>query len=69
MAFVMVVTLWSLVLQALSAARKVAASGLHYDAVVLNGGVSVLLIVLALILVVEAVRAWWRTAPTVKMVG
>jgi carbon starvation protein len=69
MAFVMVVTLWSLVLQALSAAQKVAASGLHYDAVVLNGGVSVLLIVLALILVVEAAGAWWRTAPTAKMVG
>ena len=69
MAFVMVVTLWSLVLQALSAAQKVAASGLHYDAVVLNGGVSVLLIVLALILVVEAARAWSRTAPALKMAG
>ncbi|HEY7512923.1 MAG TPA: carbon starvation CstA family protein [Vicinamibacteria bacterium] len=69
MSFVMLVTLWSLVLQVKAAALTVAASGLRYDAVVLNGGVSVLLIVLALILVSEASRGWSRGAPAVKMVG
>jgi carbon starvation protein len=69
MAFVMVVTLWSLVLQVLSAGAKVASAGLHYDAVVLNGGVAVLLIVLALILVAEATRAWSGGESAVKMVG
>jgi carbon starvation protein len=69
MAFVMVVTLWSLVLQMRSAVVKVASAGLHYDAVVLNGGVAVLLIVLALILVAEAARAWSRDAPAVRMAG
>jgi hypothetical protein len=69
MAFVMVVTLWSLVLQVLSAARKVASAGFQYDAVVLNGGVSALLIVLTLILATEAARAWSGPAPAVKMAG
>ncbi len=69
MVFVMIVTLWSLVLQVGAAAQKVAATGLHYDAVVLNGGVSVLLIVLALVLVTEAGRGWSRSAPAVKMAG
>ena len=69
MAFVLVITLWSLLLQALTAARKVAATGLHYDAVILNGGVSVLLIVLALILVREATQAWSREAPALTMGG
>ncbi len=69
MTFVMVITLWSLVLQALAAGRKVASTGLQYDTVILNGGVSVLLIVLAAILVTEATRAWSREAPAVSMVG
>jgi carbon starvation protein len=69
MSFVMLVTLWSLVLQAGAAARQVATSGLRYDAVVLNGGVSVLLLVLAFILVVEAGRSWSRAVPAVKMAG
>jgi carbon starvation protein len=69
MAFVLVITLWSLLLQALTAARRVAATGLHYDAVILNGGVSVLLIVLALILVKEGTQAWSREGPALTMGG
>jgi carbon starvation protein len=70
MAFVMVVTLSSLVLQARAAARKVATSGLRYDADILNGGVAVLLIVLTFILVGETLRAWSRQEPAaVKMAG
>ncbi len=69
MAFVMVVTLWSLVLQVLAAATEVASAGFRYDVVVLNGGVSVLLIVLTLILAAEAFRAWSGPAPAVKMTG
>jgi carbon starvation protein len=57
MAFVMVVTLSSLVLQARAAFQGVAARGLHLDPASLNGVVSVLLIALALVLVVEAWKA------------
>ena len=57
MAFVMVVTLWSLVLQAMGAARALAESGLHFGTTTLNGGVSVVLLGLALVLIVEAVKA------------
>jgi carbon starvation protein len=57
MAFVMVVTLSSLVLQARAAFLSVASRGLHLDPASLNGGVSVLLIGLALVLIAEAARA------------
>jgi hypothetical protein len=57
MAFVMVVTLWSLVLQVMAAARVLAASGVRLDAPTLNGLVALLLIALAAVLIVEAARA------------
>ncbi len=57
MAFVMTVTLSSLVIQAISAFRVVAGRGLHLEPSTLNGGVSVLLLLLALVLIREAVRA------------
>jgi carbon starvation protein len=63
MAFVMVITLWSLVLQARAAAAALAASGLRLDTVLLNGIVSVLLVALALILIVEGFRAARDTSP------
>jgi carbon starvation protein len=57
MAFVMVVTVTSLVLQILAAARAVAASGAHWSAPTLNGAVSLALLLLALVLVAEAARS------------
>jgi carbon starvation protein len=57
MVFVMVITLWSLILQVTAAARVLAASGVHLDTPALNGLVSLLLIGLAAVLIVEAVRA------------
>jgi carbon starvation protein len=57
MAFVMAVTVWSLVLQALAAAKAVAAAGLRLDVPTFNGLVSALLIALALVLAVEAAKA------------
>jgi carbon starvation protein len=57
MAFVMTITLWSLVLQVRTAAATLAASGLHVDTVMLNGLVSVMLIGLAVVLIVEGFRA------------
>ena len=61
MAFVMTITLWSLVLQVRSAVATLAASGPHFDAPTLNGAVSVLLIALAVVLIVEAARSMsWR---------
>jgi hypothetical protein len=57
MAFVMVITLWSLVLQVRTAAGTLAASGLRLDTVMLNGLVSVLLIGLAVVLIREGYRA------------
>ena len=57
MVFVMTVTLYSLVIQAMAAFRVVAGRGLHPDPSTLNGGVSVLLLVLALVLIREAVVA------------
>jgi carbon starvation protein len=62
MAFVMAVTLWSLVIQIRGAFSVFAASGLRLDAATLNGVVSTLLFVLAVVLIVEAVRAV-RAAP------
>jgi carbon starvation protein len=56
MAFVMVVTLWSLVLQVMAAARVLAAGGVHLDTPTLNGLVALLLIALAAVLIVEAAR-------------
>jgi len=56
MLFVMVVTVWSLILQASAAGRSVAASGWRVDTTTLNGAVSLVLIVLAVIQVVEALR-------------
>ena len=64
MVFVMTVTLWSLVLQVRTAAASVAASsGLRLDTVTLNGLVSVLLIVLAVVLIIEGVRAVQPRSP------
>jgi carbon starvation protein len=54
MAFVLLITVWSLVLQALAAVRGW--KGV-LDIAVLNGGVSVLLLALAALLVFEAARA------------
>jgi carbon starvation protein len=57
MAFVMTVTLWSLVLQVSAAAGALVTSGLRFDTVTLNALVSVLLIGLAVVLIVEGVHA------------
>jgi len=57
MVFVMAVTLWSLLIQVLAVLRGIAASGLRLDTATLNGAVSVLLVVLALVLLSEAVKA------------
>ena len=63
MAFVMTVTVWSLLLQVRAAARGLLDTGLQLDAAVINGIVSVMLLVLALVLVGEAVRAARSGAP------
>ncbi|MCM2254707.1 MAG: carbon starvation protein A [Vicinamibacteria bacterium] len=60
MAFVLTITLASLVIQIRAAAAQVAARGVAFDVGDLNGFVSVLLFGLALVQVVEAVRAWKR---------
>jgi len=60
MAFVMTITVWSLTVQALGAFRAVTTVGLRLDAPTFNGGVSVLLIALAVILGTEAAKAIWR---------
>jgi carbon starvation protein len=57
MVFVMTITLWSLALQIRSAARAVARGGLHVDTATLNGGVALLLMGLAVVLVAEAAQA------------
>src|SRR6185436_17845927 len=57
MVFVLLITVSSLVLQVLAAARALAASGSRFDAATLNGVVSLALIVLAGVLVLEAARA------------
>ncbi len=56
MIVVMVITLTALVLQ-IGAGWKVVSSGLAVDSSVLNSGVSVLLLVLAIVFIVEALRA------------
>ena len=63
MAFVMTVTLSSLVIQALAAFHGAAVGGLRLDPATLNGVVSVLLLGLALVLIREAVRAVRLPAP------
>jgi carbon starvation protein len=63
MVFVMAVTLSSLVLQALAAFRVVQKTGPQLDPATLNGSVSLLLLLLALVLIFEAVKAV-RTATT-----
>jgi carbon starvation protein len=63
MAFVMTITVWSLLLQVRAGARGLLDSGPHLDAVVINGIVSLLLLVLALVLVGEAVRTTRSGAP------
>ncbi len=62
MVFVMVITLWSLIVQIIAAARAVATAGLSLSVPVLNGAVAVLLMGLALAILVEAARAL-RAAP------
>jgi len=54
MAFVLVVTLWSLVRQVWAAVQRVLATGPRLDAPAINGLVSALLIALAVALLVEA---------------
>ena len=65
MLFVMTMTLWSLVAQITTVVRATAANGLRLDTPTLNGLVCVLLIVLATVLVREAVRAVRGTAQQV----
>jgi carbon starvation protein len=57
MAFVMTITLWSLVLQTVAGAKAIAATGVHFDAASLNAIVSAILIALAVVLMIEAARA------------
>jgi carbon starvation protein len=57
MLFVMAMTLWSLVLQVLSAAQRTLRDGFRLDASTINGAVSIVLAALAVALVLEAVRA------------
>jgi carbon starvation protein len=58
MVFVLVITLWSLAGQIRAAAAVIAETGARLDATTLNGVVCVLLIGLAVVLLVEAARAW-----------
>jgi carbon starvation protein len=69
MAFVMTITVWSLVLQVRTAARELLEVGPRLDAVVINGIVSLLLLVLALVLVGEAVRTTRAGAPAAAPAG
>jgi carbon starvation protein len=57
MVLVLTITVWSLVLQVLGAVRATGLAGFKLDAPTFNGGVSLLLIGLALVLAVEAVKA------------
>jgi carbon starvation protein len=63
MAFVMLVTVSSLVLQVLAALRGLFAAGARLDAGTLNGAVSLLLLGLALVLAFEAARAVRERGP------
>ncbi|MEO5936869.1 MAG: carbon starvation CstA 5TM domain-containing protein, partial [Terriglobales bacterium] len=62
MIVVMVITLTALVLQ-IGAGWKVVSSGLAFNASVLNSGVSVALLVLAIVFIVEALRAVQENKP------
>jgi carbon starvation protein len=62
MVFVLVITLYSLLLQAVSGTRAALAAGSGFGINGLNAGVAVILIGLALVLLVEAVRALRRPA-------
>jgi carbon starvation protein len=64
MLFVMVVTLWSLLLQVASAVQRTLREGFTLNAPTINGFVSVLLTALAVALVLEAIRA--VRAPTAE---
>jgi carbon starvation protein len=57
MGLVLTITLWSLALQVLGAVRAAGVAGFRLDAPTFNGGVSVLLIALAVVLAVEAAKA------------
>lgn len=57
MVFVMVVTLWSLMLQMAGAFRAFAQGGLQFGTSTLNGIVSAVLLALAIVLIVEAAKA------------
>jgi carbon starvation protein len=57
MLFVMVVTLWSLLLQIAGAVQRTLRQGFSLNAPTINGFVSVLLTALAVALVLEAIRA------------
>src|SRR5262245_62178840 len=57
MAFVMLITVSSLVLQVVGTLRALFASGARLDAATLNGAVSLLLLVLAVVLALEAAKA------------
>ncbi len=56
MAFVMTITVWSLVLQAHAALSAVVNGAAGFDTTTINGVVAVLLVVLAVVLVLEAAR-------------
>jgi len=64
MVFVLFITVWSLIVQVLTASRALGASG-RFDVTVLNGCVSVVLLALAGLLLVEAARAL-RRAPSAE---
>jgi carbon starvation protein len=57
MAFVLIITVWSLVLQIAAVGKTIGTTGLRVDTATLNGGVSLLLLGLAVVLVAEAARA------------
>jgi carbon starvation protein len=63
MAFVMLVTVSSLLLQVVAALRTLLATGARLDAPTLNGAVSLLLLVLAVVLALEAAKAMRARAP------
>jgi carbon starvation protein len=57
MFFVMTITLWSLCLQIQAALAGLVAAGPRLDVLMLNGGVSLLLLALAVVLIAEAVKS------------
>jgi carbon starvation protein len=65
MAFVMTITLWSLVLQAIAGWKAIHAAGLHFDVTSLNAFVAIVLILLAIVMMIEAARALRESQSTV----